>query len=171
MVRIPPIHKSFRSFGREQPHLGDLKNDGYWPLTNWEDPPSIGLSTINVTYKHIHTLGCFPTPTKYSFSKNDGDTYQASFPTVIGTLEHLGILASHLCKLCNFLDNIAVKHTQPAWTNNVKSNHFLKCVRLKHLYFPSFWKQPHANKDIKGITECSSIWVLPKIGVPPNHPF
>ena len=37
---ITTIYKPFKPFGRETILLRGLTNNGYYPLTNWDDPPS-----------------------------------------------------------------------------------------------------------------------------------
>ena len=37
---VTPIYKPFRPFGRGITLLRGLTNHGYYPLTNWDDPPS-----------------------------------------------------------------------------------------------------------------------------------
>ena len=38
---VTPIYKPFSPFGRGITLLRGLTNHGYYPLTNWDDPPSI----------------------------------------------------------------------------------------------------------------------------------
>ena len=59
MVRITPIDKPFRRFGRGTTLLRGLTNHGCQPLTNWDDPPS---SNHGDHKSPKNRVGLFPFP-------------------------------------------------------------------------------------------------------------
>ena len=51
---VTPIHKPFRPFGRGTTLLGGLTNHGYYPLTNWDDPPSMEWLNLKRIFCHVN---------------------------------------------------------------------------------------------------------------------
>ena len=48
---VTPMYKPFRPFVRGTAPVRGLTNHGYWPLTKWDDPPSMGVSKNSDTPK------------------------------------------------------------------------------------------------------------------------